>query len=70
MARRSTTIVRLSFLISAAYNLVGISIAAAGLLSPLVCAILMPLSSASVVLFASGATILAGRRHILKLFTA
>ena len=55
-ARSTTRIIRLSFAISAAYNLIGISIAAAGLLSPLVCAILMPLSSISVVLFACGTT--------------
>ncbi|HWI58021.1 MAG TPA: heavy metal translocating P-type ATPase metal-binding domain-containing protein, partial [Bacillota bacterium] len=49
MARQTTRVVRLSFGISALYNLVGISIAAAGILSPVVCAILMPLSSVSVV---------------------
>jgi len=65
-AQRITRIVRLSFLISAAYNAVGITIAAAGLLSPLVCAILMPLSSASVVFFASGATNWAARRFHLS----
>lgn len=48
--------VRAGFAISAAYNVVGVSIAAAGLLSPLVCAILMPLSSLSVVVFALAAT--------------
>jgi Cu+-exporting ATPase len=53
-ARTSVRIVRFSFGLSAAYNLAGISIAAAGLLSPLVCAVLMPLSSISVVLFACG----------------
>lgn len=61
-ARKSVRIVRLSFGISAAYNLVGISIAAAGILSPLICAILMPLSSISVALFACGMTTQAGRR--------
>jgi Cu+-exporting ATPase len=55
MARRSVRIVRWSFAISAAYNLAGISIAAAGLLSPVVCAVLMPLSSVTVVAFACGA---------------
>ncbi len=62
LARRSTRIVRISFGISAAYNLIGVSIATAGLLSPLVCAVLMPLSSASVVLFAVGVTTWAARR--------
>ena len=62
LARKTTQIVRLSFGISAAYNLAGISIAAAGILSPVICAILMPVSSISVVLFACGATNLAAKR--------
>lgn len=61
-ARTSARIVRLSFGVSATYNLVGISIAAAGILSPLICAVLMPLSSLSVVLFACGMTRWAARR--------
>jgi Cu+-exporting ATPase len=60
-AQRSTQIVRLSFAISSLYNVVGVSIAAAGILSPIVCAVLMPLSSATVVLFAVGATSFAAR---------
>jgi len=55
-SKKSARIVRLSFGISAFYNALGISIAAAGVLSPLICAILMPLSSFSVVLFACSAT--------------
>ena len=63
LARQATQIVRLSFGISAVlYNAAGISIAAAGVLSPVICAILMPLSSISVVLFACGATRLAAKR--------
>ena len=62
LARKATQIVRLSFGLSAVYNLAGISIAAAGILSPVICAILMPLSSISVVLFACGATNLAAKR--------
>jgi Cu+-exporting ATPase len=61
-ARKSVRIIRLSFGISAAYNLVGVSIAAAGILSPIICAILMPLSSLSVMLFACGMTAWAGRK--------
>ncbi|HWC59816.1 MAG TPA: heavy metal translocating P-type ATPase metal-binding domain-containing protein [Verrucomicrobiae bacterium] len=60
-ARKSARIVRLSFGVSAAYNLIGISIAAAGILSPLICAVLMPISSISVVLFACGMTRWAAR---------
>jgi len=62
LARRATNIVRLSFGISFLYNAVGIGIAAAGILSPVICAILMPLSSVSVVLFACGATQWAAKR--------
>jgi Cu+-exporting ATPase len=65
-ARRATRIVRLSFGISSAYNVIGVGIAAAGLLSPIVCAVLMPLSSATVVLFACGMTSWAARRSGLR----
>lgn len=68
LARQSVTIVRVSFGISAAYNVVGVSIAAAGILSPVICAILMPLSSVSVVLFACAATRWAAKRLPLPAF--
>jgi len=61
-ARNAARVVRAGFIISALYNLVGVSIAAAGFLSPIVCAILMPLSSATVVAFACGTTAWLGRR--------
>jgi Cu+-exporting ATPase len=62
LARKTSRIVRFSLGISALYNLAGISIAASGVLSPLICAVLMPLSSVSVVLFACGTTQWAARR--------
>ena len=62
LAKSATQIVRLCFGISAVYNLAGITIAAAGILSPLICAILMPLSSITVVLFACSATTRAAKR--------
>ena len=61
-SRMATRVVRVSFAISACYNVVGVGIAAAGVLSPLVCAILMPLSSLSVVLFACAATTWSAKR--------
>jgi len=61
-SRRAARVARAGFAVSGCYNIVGISIAAAGLLSPLVCAVLMPLSSATVVLFAIGATRWVARR--------
>lgn len=65
-ARNSVRVVHVSFAISGLYNLIGISIAAAGILSPIICAILMPLSSISVVLFACSATTFAARRSGLS----
>jgi Cu+-exporting ATPase len=61
-AKSSVRVVRLSLLISALYNVVGLSIAARGQLSPVICAILMPLSSVTVVAFACGLTTRLGRR--------
>ena len=59
--RTSLNIVKLSFTISFFYNVIGISIALTGNLSPVIAAILMPISSVSVVAFATIATRLAGR---------
>jgi len=67
LGRKSARIVRVSFAISALYNALGVSIAAAGILSPLICAILMPLSSISVVLFACGTVQIAARNIGLTL---
>ena len=55
-AHQSVGIVRISFAISLLYNLVGLSYALSGHLSPVVAAILMPVSSVSVVAFATFAT--------------
>ena len=51
--KTSINIVKLSFLISFLYNVIGIGFALSGNLSPIIAAILMPLSSVSVVAFAS-----------------
>ncbi len=61
-ARAVERVVKLNFAVSAAYNVVGVSIAAAGVLSPVICAVLMPLSSITVVALASGLTTRAARR--------
>lgn len=61
-AKHSVRVVRASFLVSAVYNAVGIYIAARGGLAPVVCAILMPLSSVTVVALACGATAWRARR--------
>jgi Cu+-exporting ATPase len=60
-------IIYISFVISFLYNLIGLSFATQGMLSPLIAAILMPLSSISVVLFATISTnLLAKRRGLLS----
>lgn len=58
----SIRIVIASFVISFLYNVVGISFAISGHLSPVVAAILMPISSVSVVAFATFVTRMLGRR--------
>jgi len=52
-AQRSIRLIKWSYVLSLSYNVVGISIAVEGQLNPLVAAILMPLSSLSVVLLGS-----------------
>ena len=54
-ARSTVAVVMVSFFLSVVYNVVGLSFAARGALSPLVSAILMPLSSVTVVAFALAA---------------
>ncbi len=53
------------YAISLLYNIFGISFAASGMLTPLIAAILMPLSSVTVVAFATFSTYLLARRHHL-----
>ena len=63
-AHLSVGIVRISFAISLLYNLVGLSYALSGHLSPVVAAILMPVSSVSVVAFATFATTWMGKKAL------
>lgn len=55
-SRTSIGIVKVSFLVSLVYNCIGLSWAVSGHLSPVFAAILMPVSSLSVVFFALGIT--------------
>jgi len=57
-----TRVIYAAFAISVLYNLLGVTFAAQGLLSPLFCAVLMPLSSITVVTFACLATQWQGRK--------
>lgn len=51
LAKSATTIVKLAFVLSFLYNTVALSFAVTGHLTPLIAAVLMPLSSISVVVF-------------------
>ena len=62
MARASRNLIIASIAISIFYNVIGLAFAASGHLSPLVSAILMPVSSVSVILFATLGTRLAAKR--------
>ena len=55
-SKQSIKIIILSFIISFIYNAVGLSFAIQGVLTPIVAAILMPISSISVVIFATVTT--------------
>ena len=60
--RNSMTWVKAGLVLSLGYNLIGLSIAVQGWLTPLVAAILMPASSISVVLIGMLSTTLSGRK--------
>lgn len=61
-SQASIKVIKLSFVLSLLYNIVGLGFAVAGQLSPLVAAILMPLSSISIMVFTTAGTHLAAKR--------
>ncbi len=61
-SRTSRNIIILSFIISFFYNIIGLGFAVQGNLSPVIAAILMPLSSISVVVFTSFTTNLSAKK--------
>ena len=63
-SKSSMRIIVVSFIISFLYNIAGLAFAIQGTLSPLIAAILMPLSSISVVVFTTGATRLLARLQL------
>ena len=65
-ARKSKQIIYASFVISLLYNIAGISFAVQGNLQPVVAAILMPLSSLTIILFTTGASQIAARQVGLR----
>lgn len=56
-------VVRRNLVVSLVYNVVGVALAMAGLLNPLVAAVLMPLSSLTVITSSYRARTFAGRRE-------
>lgn len=56
LAKKSISIIKWSFIISFLYNVIGISYAVTGMLSPIIAAILMPLSSITIVAFTTFST--------------
>ena len=62
LSKKSVQIIKLSFLLSLAYNLVGLYFAVTGQLQPVIAAILMPLSSISIVVFTTLCTNLVGKQ--------
>ncbi|MBP9152204.1 MAG: heavy metal translocating P-type ATPase metal-binding domain-containing protein [Flavobacteriales bacterium] len=64
LSRQARNIVIAAFSLSMIYNVVGVSIAVQGLLSPVVAAILMPLSSVTIVLFTTVSSAVLVRRRL------
>jgi Cu+-exporting ATPase len=64
LARRARRIVMVSLGISLCYNVTGVALAVAGKMTPLIAAVLMPMSSVSVVAFVTLAVWIAARRTV------
>ncbi|MFA4869071.1 MAG: heavy metal translocating P-type ATPase metal-binding domain-containing protein [Pedobacter sp.] len=64
-AKDGVKVIHISFVISLLYNIVGLSFAVQGLLSPLIAAILMPISTVTIILFTSIAARLYARKNNL-----
>lgn len=64
-AKSGKTVITFSFILSILYNIVGLSFAVQGLMSPLIAAILMPVSSISIVTFVTLATSFSAKRKKL-----
>jgi P-type Cu+ transporter len=64
-SKNALYVIYASFMISLSYNIVGLSYAVSGKLSPLIAAILMPLSTVTIISFTSIATHLAAKKRKL-----
>ena len=61
VSKKAIQIIKYSFILSLCYNLIGLYFATTGQLKPVIAAILMPLSSISIVVFTTVATNLLGK---------
>ena len=66
IARKAKTLVYISYFLALIYNIIGLSFAVQGLLSPLIAAILMPISSMTIVLFSLASSSAVLSRYKLK----
>lgn len=66
VCKGSITIVKSTFVISFLYNIIGLSFAVTGNMSPLFAAIIMPISSISVITFTTVSTWILGKKHFKK----
>lgn len=66
LSKRGVQTIKYAFVFSLFYNLIGLAFAVTGHLSPVVAAILMPLSSISIVIFTTVVTYFLGRKLIIK----
>ena len=66
LSKQGIRIIKYAFIFSLFYNLIGLGFAITGHLAPVVAAILMPLSSISIVIFTSVATQIVGKNLTLK----
>ena len=62
-SKAGVNIIKASFIISLCYNLLGISFAVKGTMSPLIAAVLMPVSSVTIILFTTLASTIVGKRN-------
>jgi Cu+-exporting ATPase len=62
LSKKSVQIIKMSFLLSLCYNIIGLYFAVTGQLQPVIAAILMPLSSISIVVFTTVATNFFGKK--------
>ena len=64
LAKSTITVIKISFVLSFLYNIIGMLFAVTGYLTPIVAAILMPISSITIVIFVTFATNYVARKNI------